>query len=294
MNPHPIMEYDRKERLEQEETLLGNHSDIIFKRGIKLCYIYEELMRNLGWKVGYTLDIQKDICDIVGKLMVQVMEQDRSSLLDCMQGAILNIQNHGSKRDDDKLRSLLITKKKYNGLNRACILIEQLILDSKDRNVSWMRTVCTQFIDLVCQLIIEPDYQEDVCWTLNYLLKFESVWSVADIYNLMRNGILKFQCRQGIFNRHLKLIRNFAIHPSVCSSNPNATGSWKCLLYCRDEDTWGCLDNEVYEEDKSLDQVLKELKENEVEQDKQHLTILIIENSQTKLINYKDDYRRWH
>ena len=62
----------------------------------------------------------------------------------------------GSEPECDKLRSLLITKKKYNGLNLACILLEQMILDNKDNNASWMRTVCAQFIDLVVQLLIEP------------------------------------------------------------------------------------------------------------------------------------------
>ena len=295
VNPHPIIEYDREELVsEQGGTLVGIHSDRIFRWGIVLCCIFEELMMNFGWKVGDKLDIEKDICDIVGQLMMEVAEQDRASLLDCMQSAIMNIQAYGNKQDDSKLKMLLITKKKYNGLNLACILLEQMILDNKDNNVSWMRIVCTQFIDLVCQLIIEPDYREDVRWTLGYFVKLESAWSIQNIYNLIRNGLHMFHCRQDIFYRYLKIIRNFAIHPSVnvCLSNPNATKSLECLLNCRDEDTWRLLNSEVNEEEKekSLDQVLKELMKDEVGHNEQHSARLIIENSQTKLINYKDDY----
>ena len=292
VNPHPIIEYPR-ENLPEQEPLVENHSDILFSRGLDLCYIFEELMTNFGWKVGDTLDIENDLCDVTGKLMLQLAEQDRSNLLDCMQRAIINILAQGTKQDDDKLRSLLITKKKYNGSNLACILLEQMILDNKDNNVSWMRIVCTQFIDLVCQLIIEPDYQEDAHWTLNYFVKFDSFWPIADIYNLMKNGLLMFHCRQTIFNRYLKIIRNFAIHPSVnvCLSNHDSNKCLECLLSCRDEETWRCLDNEVYEGDKSLDQVLKELLKDEVGQDAQCSARVIIENSQTKLENYKHDHK---
>ena len=123
---------------------------------------------------------------------MRVEKQDRSSLLDCMQHTIVNIQVQEGKQNDDRLRSLLISKKKYNGLNLACILLEQMILDNKDNNVSWMRIVCAQIIDLVVQLIVEPGYREDVNWTLTYLLKSESEWKVADVYNLMKNGLLMF------------------------------------------------------------------------------------------------------
>ena len=169
VNPRPILEFDQQKILQRDRKLSKNYPDMEFRRSIVLCCVFDDLMRNFGWKVGDTCVIEHDICNTVGKLMMQVAEQDRSSLLDCMQSAMMNIQAHGSKRDSDNLRSLLITKKKYNGLNLACILLEQMILDNKDNNVSWMRIVCTQFIDLVCQLIIEPDYREDVRWTLNYL-----------------------------------------------------------------------------------------------------------------------------
>ena len=216
VNPRPILEFSTKELFQQDVELSKDTPDnMAFRKAFVFCCIFEDLMRNLGWKVGDALGIEHDICDVVGNLMMQVTEQDRSSLLDCMQSAMMNIHAHGSERDGDKLRSLLITKKKYNGLNLACILLEQMILDNKDNNVSWMRIVCTQFIDLVCQLIIEPDYRADVHATLNYLMKLESIWSVADIYNLMRNGILMYQYRQEYFHRYLMRIRNLAILPSL-------------------------------------------------------------------------------
>ena len=126
----------------------------------------------------------------------------------------MNIQANGSEQDGDKLRSLLITKNKYNGSNLACVLLEQMIFDNKDNNVSWMRIVCAQFIDLVVQLIIEPDYREDVYWALTHLWKLKSKWKVADVYNLMKNGLLVFHGEKE-FHRYLMIIRNFALYPSL-------------------------------------------------------------------------------
>ena len=60
-----------------------------------LRHAFENLMRTLGWKVGDTLDIEEDICDVVGQLLMKVEKQDRSNLLDCMQSAIMNIQVEG-------------------------------------------------------------------------------------------------------------------------------------------------------------------------------------------------------
>ena len=133
-------------------------------------------------------------------------------MFECMQNAIINILAHGNERDDD---ILLITEKKYNGLNLACKLLEQMILDNKDNNVSWMRIVCAQFIDLVVQLVIEPDYREEVLWTLTYLLKMESEWKVADVYNLAKNGLLMLHGKQKKFHRYLMIIRNFALYPPL-------------------------------------------------------------------------------
>ena len=229
------------------------------------------------------------ICNIVGKLMTQVAEQNRASLLDCMQNAMINIKARGGIRDGDKLRSLLITKKKYNGLNLACILLEQMILDNKDNNVSWMRTVCTQFIDLVVQLIIEPDYREDVLSILYHLMRLESLWTVADIYILIRNGMFMFQYRQDYLIRYLMMIRYFAVDPSmnVCVSNHKASICLKSILYCRDESTLGPLNRETYDVgiEKSLDQVLSELNEEEIGPEEQKLLKIIFEKSRAILRN---------
>ena len=156
VNPSPEIYFDRGVIL-QDETFSQRESDITLRWSIVLCCIFEDLMRSVGLKVGDTLDIDENICRVVGKLILSVEEQDRSILLNCMQNAMVNIQTNGNEPGCDKLRSLLITKKKYNGSNLACILLEQMILDNKDNNVSWMRTVCSQFIDLVVPLIIEPE-----------------------------------------------------------------------------------------------------------------------------------------
>ena len=139
MNPRPVLEFVQKPLHQRDKHLSESTTDrpnAAFRRSIVICCIFEDLMRNLGWTVEESLDIEIDICNTVGKLMMQVADEDRSSLLDCMQTAMMNIQAHGSKRDGDKLRSLLIKKKKYNGLNMACILLEKMILDNKDNKVS--------------------------------------------------------------------------------------------------------------------------------------------------------------
>ena len=162
VNPRRIMEFGRDELFRKDSTSLGNNEDMIFMWSIVLCHAFEDLMRTLGWRVGDTHGIEDDICDVVGQLLMRVNKQDKSSLLDCMQIAIMNFRVEDGTQDDDKMRTLLISKKKYNGLNLASILLEQMILDNKNNNVSWMMIVCAQFIDLVVQLIIEPGYREDV------------------------------------------------------------------------------------------------------------------------------------
>ena len=142
VNPSPIMKFGRDEPFEKDLILIENKDDdMTFRRSIVLCNIFENLMQTFLWKIGDTLDIEEDICDVVGQLLMKVEKQDRSSLLDCMQSAMMNFQVKDSKQDGDKLRTLLITKWKYNGLNLACILLEQMILDNKDIDVrvSWMR-----------------------------------------------------------------------------------------------------------------------------------------------------------
>ena len=91
------------------------------------------MMKELGWKVGVTLDIEEDICNVVGKLMMEVAEQDRIQYLGLH--AKCNYKHPGTReRERSSIvinsESLLMTKKKYSGLNRACILLEQMILDN--------------------------------------------------------------------------------------------------------------------------------------------------------------------
>ena len=55
-------------------------------------------------------------------------------MLNCMQSAMIKIRVNGSGGGNDKLlRSLLVKKKKYNGLNLACILLEQIILGQQKK-----------------------------------------------------------------------------------------------------------------------------------------------------------------
>ena len=300
LNPRPPMKFDRDELFKTAcSTPIGNKEDMIFRKSIVLCSIFESHMRTLGLKVGDTHDIEEDICDVIGQMLMKVEKQDRSSLLDCMQSAILHIPMKDSIQDGGKLRTLLIRKKKYNGSNLACILLEQMILDTKDNNVSWMRIVSAQFIDLVVQLIIEPDYQEDVHWTLNYLLKLESEWIIADVYTLLKNGLLMFHGKQKKFlgfsvfpdnqkkfRRYLMIIRNFALHPSlyISSTKKKKPVDLKDILYSRDENVWRYLNEVVSEKEseKSVDQVLGELKEDEIGHEKDTIQ-QIIAISQTML-----------
>ena len=292
VNPRPLMKFGRDELFKTAcSTSVGNTEDMIFRRSIVLCSIFESHMRTLGLKVGDTLDIEEDICDVAGQLLMNMEKQDRSSLLDCIQSAIMNFQVEDGKQDGEKLRTLLITKKKYNGLNLACILLEQMILDYKDNNVSWMRIVCAQIIDLVVQLIIEPDYRGDVHWTLTYLLKMETEWKVADVYSLMRNGLLMFHGDQKEFHRYLTIIRNFALHPplTITPTKKKKAFELKNILYGRDKNEWRCL-NEVVsggETEKSVDQILHELKEWEIGQTEKDIIQQIISNSQAMLKKYK-------
>ena len=140
-----------------------------------------------------------------------------------------------------------------------------MIIDNKDSNASWMQTVCSQFIDLVVPLIIEPNYREDIRWTLTYLMKLGSLWSVAGIYDLMRNGMLLYRYRQVIFHRHLERIRNFDVSPSVnaCLGRYDETLRVGSILYCRDESTFMCSDKisfNLVESTATLDGVFYELK----------------------------------
>ena len=107
--PSHLMDIDREELIGRDERS-ELQEDITLRRSIVLCCIFEDLTRKLGWKVGDTLDIEEDICYVIGKLILNVEEQDRSSMLDCMQSAVMNIRANGSEPDGDILRSLLITK----------------------------------------------------------------------------------------------------------------------------------------------------------------------------------------
>ena len=264
------------------------------RRAIVLCCAFDDLVRRLGWRVADTVDIESDICDVVGQLMWEVAEQDRPNVLDCLQCAMMNMHTNNNESDDENIKTFLVKKKKYNGLNLACILLEQMILDNKENNESWMRTICTQFIDLVVQLLIEPQYQEDVRWTLHHLIKMDSEWPIADIYNLTKNGLIIFHDHQNNFYRYLTIIRNFALHPSlnIRSGNELTHANLRSVLSCNDENTWKCIEDEAKEQEmeKSLDQVLRELKEGDVQQREKEVVTKIVNSSRTILKKYDGEF----
>ena len=65
VNPRPLVKIGTGELFEQDSTLLQNKEDMTFRWSIVLCRIFENLMQTLGWKVGDTLDIEEDICDVL-------------------------------------------------------------------------------------------------------------------------------------------------------------------------------------------------------------------------------------
>ena len=291
VNPRPILKFDRDELFEQDSTSLENKDDMIFRQAIVLCSMFEDLMRTLGWRARDTLDIEEDLCDVVGQLLMKVEKQDKSTLLDCMQSAIMNIQAEDGKQDGDKLRTLLIKKKKYNGLNLAFILLEQMIIDNKDNNVSWMETLCSHFIDQIAQLIIQTEYRENVLWHFTRFFNAELKWKVFDIYNLMKNGLLTFVGQQNKFHSYLEIIRNFALHPSVNirPNNGEATVEVKDVIYSQDEHKWARLNMAVCENEteKSLEQVLDEVRCENGKIDKD--TIQLIITTSRSILNQIND-----
>ena len=64
------------------------------RRAIVLCCAFDDLVRSLGWRVADTVDIESDICDVVGQLMWEVAEQDRPHVLDCIQCAMMNMHTN--------------------------------------------------------------------------------------------------------------------------------------------------------------------------------------------------------
>ena len=140
-----------------------------------------------------------------------------------------------------------------------------------------MRIVCAQFIGLVVYMIIEPHYRGDVHAILHYFMKLESYWTVADIYNLMKNGILMFQYRQNYFHRYLIPVRNLAVYPSLPVEFCGLPYCVKQVLESRDENMWMRSD---IEKEKSLKRVLSDLKHDEVAREEKDSLKQIIDRSQ--------------
>ena len=63
------MKFDRDELFGQDSASLENKEDMIFRQSIVLCSMFEDLMRTLSWQAGDILDIEADLCDVVGQLV---------------------------------------------------------------------------------------------------------------------------------------------------------------------------------------------------------------------------------
>ena len=62
-----------------------------------------------------------------------------------------------------------------------------------------MRTLCSQFIESVVQLIIEPDISSrDTLSILNHLMKLESLWSVAGYLHLDEKWYIRVPIPTGL------------------------------------------------------------------------------------------------
>ena len=72
VNSSHIMTIGREELFKHDSTLPENKEDMALRWSIVLCCIFDDLMRNFSWKVGDTLDIEEDICDVVGKLILKI------------------------------------------------------------------------------------------------------------------------------------------------------------------------------------------------------------------------------
>ena len=59
VNPRPILEFHIKELFQQDVELSKDSPDkLAFRKSFVFCCIFEDLMRNLGWKVGDALGIE--------------------------------------------------------------------------------------------------------------------------------------------------------------------------------------------------------------------------------------------
>ena len=103
-----------------------------------------------------------------------------------------------------------------------------------------------------------------------------------------------FPGNQKKFHHYLMIIRNFALNPSVII-RPNKTPiNLKDITSCRDRKKWKCLNTVVCEKEaeKSVDQVLLELKETEIGEAEKSTIREIVTNSQT-ILNKCNDVREY-
>ena len=97
-----------------------------------------------------------------------------------------------------------------------------------------------------------------------------------------------FQYRHDFFNRYLNRIQDLA--RVVCLTDKPRV-CLKSMLYCRDENNMICFENQLYDDqDKSFDQVLRDLKQDELGQVERDSMKQIIDKSKLILRKYKDRY----
>ena len=291
LNPN-IIKFDSKKSLEDMSTS-GTDVNMTFRRSIILCYRFHELMKIRACGAIDKCPFENDIiCDIVGHLMAEVEEQDRTSVLDAVQQA-MNILMKDNGRENDKLTTRLITNQECYELSTGCLLLEQMILDRKYNNSSWMPIVCTKLIDLCVQDAIETELRGDIIWILKYLLTRKSEWKTIDVYNLIKNCLFRGHPKD--FYQYMIRIQNSALSPSTILNSPedNDKVCLRTILECPDEVKWKLIEADVNtsEAEKTLDRVLEELNIKEVGSSEQDCIRDMIKNSIEIRDKYKMNFR---
>ena len=133
VNPRSRVKFDPEEPIALNETLVEYKADETVRRSSVLRCTFEDMKKKeLRWEVGDLLDIEEDICDVVGKVMMKVAEQDRPSILNCMENAITNIQSQGSEKEVKGPRKDLQMRHYESVVERLSMIGNRRMDDSKE------------------------------------------------------------------------------------------------------------------------------------------------------------------